>query len=44
MGYGHSLFHLSAGGSLLLADGGVCVIGNLSASGKDTREILQKGV
>jgi hypothetical protein len=31
------------GGSLLLADGGVCIIDNLSSLKKDTRETLQKG-
>lgn len=31
-----------AGGSLVLSEGGVCVVGNLSAQKKDIRDSLQK--
>lgn len=41
--YGSITLIMFSGGSLLLADCGVCTIGNLDSCKKDTREILQKG-
>ena len=33
-----------AGGSLVLSEGGICVVGNLSAQKKDIRDSLQKSI
>lgn len=37
-------YYCNTGGSLLLANEGVCTITNLSSYKKDTKEILQKGM
>lgn len=36
----HLIF--SIGGSLVLAEGGICVVGNLSSQKKEVRDSLQK--
>lgn len=42
--YQHSIEIFLIGGSLVLAEGGICVVGNLSSQKKDVRDSLQKSI
>ena len=42
--YQYSIEIFLIGGSLVLAEGGICVVGNLSSQKKDVRDSLQKSI